>query len=808
MSPQEKEIEDSIDDDAELLALEKILAEAEEKEKEGPPTTETKKKESEKSKTNAVPRLREDSTFADAFGYEVDAKLARKVQKEVESRTEEVDSSDDEEVRNFLERKYNEYGSDVNKKLKQQNEATKDAKVEREVNAAIKKKEDETAAKGTLDMHIKNPHNPIKRQGLITSSFKAKVPTNESETEPQKKSTFLSSPHSSVYMDPIFGLRIIKPLISSSLLQERMAGRQSVAFSAITFHIQRGDLTKDWVIGGVLTHKGNTQQTKNGKPFAIWRLSDLKGEIRTVSLFLFGNAYKELWKTVQGTCMAVLNPTIFEKRVENTDLACFSIDTAAKVMILGQSKDLGACKSIKRNGEVCNALVNLSECDTCVFHVKQEFSKMSKRSELQSANAGRGLQDLRNKVLGKSEVFYGGQSFTAVPARKSTKLTTKDNQRISNLSEYAVSPFASAVNHASKAKLTPANVPYAAREGPVSRIAGNVETTRKQRLKDLERLQILQAESVRTGLSSPSSAPGTPQSNKSKESMFSKQQTSTPTTAKRISPSTSPTTASTSLSSSLSSIPDKFKNREFSFSAKSPKLSSENFSLEVNISAQRASLAKQKALEVLKKKPIQKVDPNSTRGTQEGKRRAIDDLNEQFMGNEAKKQKHEEDQREQERKSRIQRIMDASSSHSSLIDMREREEQEKYFSKLEKKEALEEKMLSTYKMACKAVICKICKYTAFSAADRCKQERHPLKVVDAEKRFFQCKDCGNRTASVFRLPKNSCSNCNSSRWERCAMIRERKVATGPEGLSIRGDEEMFIGSVSGNANLNLVVPDD
>ncbi|XP_075152650.1 minichromosome maintenance 10 homolog [Haematobia irritans] len=801
MSPQEKANNDSIDDDAELLALEKILAEAEDQEQKSTPASKELKKDDNQSKQSSVPRLREDSTFADAFSYEVDTQLAKKAAKEAETRMEDVDSSDDEEIRNFLERKYNEYGSDVNKKLKQKSEAAKESRIEREVDAAIKKNEVESKSNDSLGMHVKNPHNPVKRQSLITNSFKATPKTQETASVTSvtsKTPSIFASTESSVYVDPIFGLRMRNPLISSTLLKERMSGRQPVAFSAIAFHIERGDLTKDWVIGGVITRKGTTQMTKKSKPYCIWQLSDLRGEMKTISLFLFSGAYKELWKTAQGTCIAVLNPTIFEKRADSKDIACLSIDTAAKVMILGQSKDLGACKSLKRNGEVCNALVNLSECDTCIFHMKSEFSKMSKRSELQSANAGRGLQDLRNKVLGKSEVFYGGQSFTAVPARKSAKLTSKDNQRISSLSEYAVSPFAGSVNHTSKPKTDVASIPYAAREGPVSKIAGNVELSRKQRLKDLERLQILQAESAKSGMSAPSS-PVASQLEKSKnnDSLCSQKQSPPPTPA-----------SSGSFSSPLTSVPEKFKNREFSFTAKSPTLSKDNFCLEVNIGERRASLAKQKALDILKNKPIKKIDPNSTRGTKDGKRRAIDELNEKFMSHEAKKQKVDEEQKEQERKSRIQRIMDASSSHSNLIDMREREEQEKYFSKLEKKEALEEKMLQTYKMPCKAVICKTCKYTAFSAADRCKKERHTLKVVDAEKRFFQCKDCGNRTASVFRLPKTCCSNCQSSRWERCAMIRERKVANGPEALSLRGDEEMFIGTVSGKANLNLAVPDD
>ncbi|KAM7351413.1 minichromosome maintenance 10 homolog [Cochliomyia hominivorax] len=811
MTPQEKNnTDESIEDDAEIMALEKIFAEAEAQENKIQQEKSFPSKGGEKSR----PRLKDDNTFAEAFGYVVDKKFEKEIEKQVASKTEELDSSDDEEIKNFLERKYNEYGCDINKKLKQQKQAAKESKADYEIDKFLKdeKSKDATEGNSSLAMHIKNPHNPIKRQSLISNSFK-KIPESNNASKisgQQERKTLTAVPaSSSIYTDPVFGLRIINPLISSTMLMERMNGRKSVAFSAVAFHTQRGDLSKDWVIAGVIVHKSPVQKTKKDQPYSIWRLSDLKGEMKTISLFLFKGAHKDLWKTAEGMSIAVLNPTIFEKRADSKDVACLSIDTAQKVMVLGQSKDLGHCKAQKRNGETCNAFINLSECDSCIFHMKQEFGKMSKRSELQSANAGRGLNELRNKVLGKSEVFYGGQSFSAVPARKSAKLIQKDNSRISSLSEYAVSPFASSVNHNSKPKT--GYVPYAGREGPVSKIAGNIEASAKQRIKDLERLKILQAESeIKSSLISETNhstlektATVTPQIKKTRESMFAQSLTSTPC----INSKTSAPVISTP---TLTAIPEKFKNREFSFAStsKSPQLSKDNFCIEVNIGDRKAQLAKIKALEVLKKKPLEKADPNSTRGTRDGKRRAIDDLNEQFMLHEAKKQKLEEEQKEKDRKTRIQRIMEASSSHTNLVDLREREEEEKYFSKLERKEALEEKMLNTYKMPCKAVICKICKYTAFSAAERCKEERHPLKVIDAEKRFFQCKDCGNRTVSVFKLPKVSCKNCQGSRWERCAMIRERKICDGSEGLSIRGDEEMFIGSISGKANLNLAVPDD
>lgn len=111
-------------------------------------------------------------------------------------------------------------------------------------------------------------------------------------------------------------------------------------------------------------------------------------------------------------------------------------------------------------------------------------------------------------------------------------------------------------------------------------------------------------------------------------------------------------------------------------------------------------------------------------------------------------------------------------------------------------------------MECKAVICLQCKYKAFSAAERCKNERHKLKVVDAEKRFYECEDCGNRTITLFRIPKISCSNCQGSRWKRCGMIRDKSALKSSEPLSIRGDEETFIGSLQSNGNINLCVADE
>lgn len=337
---------------------------------------------------------------------------------EVKLAEEAYDSSDEEDLQNFFERKYNEYGRDINTMLKRKDADRVDSVVGKEVTKSLQQSTSTTAKKA------------------VTNGVNSHAKTSRTENKVAENT----------YTDPIFGLRLVQPLISSTVLRERMIGRQAVEIRYLQHHLQNEDLSKDWCISGVIVNKGPAQTSNAGNQYVIWRLSDLKGDIKTVSLFLFKSAFKELWKTAQGMIIAVLNPSVFSRK-DNNGESSLSIDSAQRVMILGRSKDYGICKSKKKNGEPCTAVVNLGVCEFCVYHVKQEYGKMSGRSELQSATSGRGLQSLRNKVLGKSEVFYGGKSFMAEPSKPSQKLKAKDQNRLMSLSEsFNSSPLAAAVS--------------------------------------------------------------------------------------------------------------------------------------------------------------------------------------------------------------------------------------------------------------------------------------------------------------------------------------------------------------------------
>lgn len=335
---------------------------------------------------------------------------------------EAFDSSDEEDLTNFFERKYTEYGRDINTMLKRTGAAQLDVAVGKEVDRSLRPST--SAFSSSL-------------ASTRSSSFASPAPTQPKtlfQPRPLQPAANDAGAGGQVFVDPIFGLRIVQPLISSTLLKERMIGRIPVEIRYLHNHLQNGDLSKDWCISGAIVSKSAVQTSSAGSQYIIWKLTDLKGEMKQVSLFLFKNAYKDLWKTAQGMVVAVLNPSVFSRKDANGE-SSLSIDSTQRVMLLGRSKDLGICRSKKKNGDPCSALVNVSVCDVCVYHVKQEYGKMSGRSDLQSSTSGRGLQSLRNKVLGKSEVFYGGKSFVAEVAKPNKRITAKDHERLRCLSQ-------------------------------------------------------------------------------------------------------------------------------------------------------------------------------------------------------------------------------------------------------------------------------------------------------------------------------------------------------------------------------------
>lgn len=541
----------------------------------------------------------------------------------------DADSSDDEDQRDFQSSKYNDFGRDINKKLKEKEETRKFESIR---------------VLPTTTPSSSSPAAPSS-----SSSFGVFTKPSSSKAEVIKR-LGAEATEPAAFCDPIFGLRIVQPLVSSSTLKERMSGRIPVGVKRARFHTERGDVTQDWAIAGVIVTKSPVKQTQKGDSFIIWSISDLKGEIKTVSVFLFKSAYKDLWKTSVGTVISILNPKVLDRKDDKVE-AVLAVDNQQKVMILGQSKDLGTCRSKKNNGDPCGAIINKTDCDVCIFHMKKEYSKI-KRAEFQSPGCGGGLQDLRNKVLGKSEVFYAGQSFTSMKgAKKPAKMIQQDRDRMMTLSEYFTSPY----NGESSASTSAAAAsPRTPTSQPVKRpgAAAMFDTNISQRKKDLEMLRKLQ------GTETP-------------QMLF------TPKTAEAAEP----------------------PKKDFSFT---PKLMDNNLTFTLSIPVKKNELAKQRAAAILKKKPLEASDPNLVkyRGTDAGKKRLAGELvtSSGTDENDAKKAKIANSEETTRRQDYLIKMMNATSSHANLVVDKEAEVREKVFDSMEKKEEMEERMVNTMEM--------------------------------------------------------------------------------------------------------------
>lgn len=178
-----------------------------------------------------------------------------------------------------------------------------------------------------------------------------------------------------------------KPLVSSDELRESMRGRKMIKLSQIKSAINKSthDIDGDWVTIGVVLNK-MTKTSRNGKEYSIWNLSDLSSEKSTFSFFLFGKTHEKHWKLPVGAVIGLLNASFMDKNNKNqkgSEIGPLTIDDPDKLLHIGTSKDLGHCKAIKKNGDICGSLIMKADDEFCLYHIKNAFRKFSsKRAEI------------------------------------------------------------------------------------------------------------------------------------------------------------------------------------------------------------------------------------------------------------------------------------------------------------------------------------------------------------------------------------------------------------------------------------------
>ena len=131
----------------------------------------------------------------------------------------------------------------------------------------------------------------------------------------------------------------------------------------------------------------DSQQNTNGK-YMVLTLTDLKW---TVDLFLFATGYTRFRKLIPGTVVALLNPDIMPPPSGRADTGRFSLKLASSddtVLEIGTSRDLGWCKSVRKDGKPCGSWIDKRHTEFCEFHVDVVVERTRQgRMEVQGMSA-------------------------------------------------------------------------------------------------------------------------------------------------------------------------------------------------------------------------------------------------------------------------------------------------------------------------------------------------------------------------------------------------------------------------------------
>ena len=120
----------------------------------------------------------------------------------------------------------------------------------------------------------------------------------------------------------------------------------------------------------VVADRVSIKETKQGKPFSVWRLFDMQNT--TLSLFLFGGAHSNA-KLHKGGVVCLLDATTSNKDGRGVSL---SLEDEQQVVHVGRAADFGWCCATRQNdGQRCTMFINKAKSEYCDYHVTSAYRK-------------------------------------------------------------------------------------------------------------------------------------------------------------------------------------------------------------------------------------------------------------------------------------------------------------------------------------------------------------------------------------------------------------------------------------------------
>lgn len=162
--------------------------------------------------------------------------------------------------------------------------------------------------------------------------------------------------------------------------------------------------------------------SQNHRRFMAFTLTDLTW---SVDLFLFGTALPRYHRLTPGTVVAILNPGIMPPKPGREDTGAFSLSLSAgedTVLEIGTARDLGQCKTLKKDGRECGSWVDASKTEICEWHLNAELAKtQAGRMGVNTGSTGFGANGLGGNGRNYLDKVAGG--------RRSKKGLKEEGQR-------------------------------------------------------------------------------------------------------------------------------------------------------------------------------------------------------------------------------------------------------------------------------------------------------------------------------------------------------------------------------------------
>ncbi|KAL2150886.1 hypothetical protein VTH82DRAFT_7449 [Thermothelomyces myriococcoides] len=206
--------------------------------------------------------------------------------------------------------------------------------------------------------------------------------------------------------EPYSGLHLSKRILPHNVLARAVSGKKPYLLKDLLRQVKAPDWSlpddeTDIVVFAIIASKSDPRSHRagpegDGKPrqdrgkYMVLTLVDLTYE---VDLFLFNSGFDRFWKLTPGTVVAILNPSIMPPPPgrEATNRFGLVINSDEDTILeIGNARDIGYCKSIKKDGSCCKAWVNARRTEYCEYHTNEAVRKArSSRIEL-STTAGFG----------------------------------------------------------------------------------------------------------------------------------------------------------------------------------------------------------------------------------------------------------------------------------------------------------------------------------------------------------------------------------------------------------------------------------